>query len=64
MNENCLKRGRMREPKARLSFWIPQKFYDRLDADSKRYGITKTAMVQNMILDHYRMLDASLPGRQ
>ena len=51
--------SRKREPKVRLSVWIPQKFYDRLDADSKKYGITKTAMIHNMILDYYRAVDAS-----
>ena len=64
MYENRSNVSRKREPKARLSLWIPQKFYDRLDSESKRYGITKTAMVQNMILEHYRMIDASLPGGQ
>ena len=54
------KGGYVKRPKARLSLWVPQEFYDRLEADSNRYGITKTAMVQNMILDYYRSLDVSL----
>lgn len=54
------KGGYAKKPKARLSLWVPQEFYDRLEADSNRYGITKTAMVQNMILDYYRALDVSL----
>ena len=36
------KGGYVKKPKARLSLWALQEFYDRLEADSNRYGIIKT----------------------
>lgn len=41
----------------RLSLHIPTTLYDRLNSDSQNYGITKTAMVQAMIVNYYRTFD-------
>lgn len=44
---------------SRLSLHIPTTLYNRIDRDSKRYGITKTALIQTMIVNYYRAVDSS-----
>ncbi len=44
---------------SRLSLYIPTVLYNRIDSDSQRYGITKTALLQTMIVNYYRMADSS-----
>lgn len=43
---------------SRLSLHIPSTLYDRIDSDSRIYGITKTALVQGMIVNYYRLVDS------
>ena len=45
---------------SRLSLHIPTALYNRIDSDSRKYGITKTAIVQTMILNYYRSADSSV----
>lgn len=49
-----------REEKKRLSLWISTTLYNRLDSDSKRYGIPKTAIVQTAVANYYRSADAGM----
>ena len=42
---------RKRIEMSRLSLHVPTTLYDRIDTDSKRYGISKTALVQTMIVN-------------
>ena len=49
-----------REEKKRLSLWISTTLYNRLDSDSKRYGIPKTAIVQTAVTNYYRSADAHM----
>ena len=49
---------RNRPETSRLSLWIPTSLYNRLNMDSFKFGITKTAIVQTAILDYYRRADA------
>lgn len=42
---------------SRLSLHIPTALYSRIDNDSKQYGITKTALIQTMIVNYYRSID-------
>ena len=44
---------------SRLSLHIPTTLYSRIDRDSKKYGITKTALVQTMIVNYYRAVDSA-----
>ena len=41
-----------------LSIHIPTSLYNRIDQDSQRYGVTKTALVQTMIVNYYRSIDS------
>ena len=41
----------------RLSLWVPRVIYDRLEDDSRAYGITKTAIVQTALINYYRRVD-------
>lgn len=50
---------RKRIEMSRLSLHVPTTLYDRIDIDSKRYGISKTALVQTMIVNYYRSIDKS-----
>ena len=50
---------RKRIEMSRLSLHVPTTLYDRIDTDSKRYGISKTALVQTMIVNYYRSIDKS-----
>ena len=50
---------RKRIEMSRLSLHVPITLYDRIDTDSKRYGISKTALVQTMIVNYYRSIDKS-----
>lgn len=43
---------------SRLSLHIPTTLYERIDKDSKKYGITKTALIQTMIVNYYRSVDS------
>lgn len=43
---------------SRLSLHIPSVLYNRIDSDSKKYGITKTALIQAMIVNYYRSADS------
>lgn len=43
--------------KSRLCLYLPTTLYDRIDSDSKKYGITKTALIQTMIVNYYRSVD-------
>lgn len=47
-----------REEKKRLCLWIPLALYNRLDSDSRQYGIPKTAIVQTAVTNYYRSADA------
>ena len=47
----------MKSEKKRLSCFVPAVIYDRLDAESKTYGIPKTAIIQNALLAYYRDVD-------
>ena len=51
---------RKKVEKSRLSLHIPTALYNRIDSDSRKYGITKTAIVQTMILNYYRSVDSSV----
>ena len=44
---------------SRLSLHIPAVLYRRIDEDSRRYGVTKTALIQTMIVNYYRSVDSS-----
>lgn len=48
----------MKFEKKRLSCFIPAFIYDRLDLDSKTYGVPKTTIVQNALLAYYREVDS------
>lgn len=48
----------MKTEKKRLSLFVPAIIYDRLDTESKIYGIPKTAIVQNALLAYYREVDS------
>lgn len=48
---------------SRLSLHIPTVLYQRIDEDSKRYNITKTALIQTMIVNYYRSVDSSSFGK-
>lgn len=48
----------MKIEKKRLSLFVPAIIYWRLDAESKEYGIPKTAIVQNALLNYYRDIDS------
>lgn len=48
----------MKFEKKRLSCFIPAVVYDRLDFESKTYGVTKTMIVQNALLSYYRDIDS------
>lgn len=48
----------MKTEKKRLSLFVPAIVYDRLDTESKIYGISKTAIVQNALLAYYREVDS------
>lgn len=50
---------RKRIEMSRLSLHVPTTLYDRIDTDSKCYGISKTALVQTMIVNYYRSIDKS-----
>ncbi|HJA72254.1 MAG TPA: hypothetical protein IAA07_11895 [Candidatus Lachnoclostridium stercoravium] len=43
---------------SRLSLHIPTSLYNRIDQDSQKYGVTKTALVQTMIVNYYRSIDS------
>lgn len=45
---------------SRLSLHIPTVLYNRIDSDSSRYGITKTALIQAMIVNYYRSADSQM----
>lgn len=47
----------MKFEKKRLSCFIPAVVYDRLNAESKNYGIPKTAIAQNALPAYYRDTD-------
>lgn len=47
---------------SRLSIYIPSVLYNRIDSDSKQYGITKTALLQTMIVNYYRSIDTMPPA--
>lgn len=49
-----------KEEKKRVCLWVPISLYNRLDSDSLRYGIPKTAIVQTAITNYYRAVDASI----
>ncbi len=44
---------------SRLSLYVSTTLYNRIDSDSRNYGITKTALVQAMIVNYYRTADAA-----
>ena len=48
---------------SRLSLHIPTALYRRIDEDSRRYDITKTALIQTMIVNYYRSVDSSSFGK-
>ena len=48
----------MKIERKRLSLYVPAIIYDRLDTESKIYGIPKTAIVQNALLAYYREVDS------
>ncbi|MEY8338653.1 hypothetical protein AALB16_11650 [Lachnospiraceae bacterium 62-35] len=51
--------------KKRLSLFVPSIIYDRIDCESKIYGVTKTVIVQSMILSYYRDVDSKYrPSRK
>lgn len=45
---------------SRLSLHIPTTLYQRIHEDSIRYGITKTALIQTMIVNYYRNVDSKI----
>lgn len=47
------------ERKCRISLWIPTIVNDRLDADAKTYGITKTSIITTALIRYYSELDSS-----
>lgn len=46
--------------KKKMSLWVPSTLYERIDSESKKYGISKTTIVQNMMVSYYRCLDNSI----
>lgn len=54
----------MKLEKKRLSLFVPAIVYDRLDTESKVYGISKTAIVQNALLAYYRDIDSKHNNRE
>ncbi len=47
------------ERKCRISLWIPTLLNQRLDADAKIYGTTKTMIITNALIHYYSEIDAS-----
>ena len=43
--------------KKRISFWISITMNNRLEADSKIYGTTKSDIIRVALLDYYRKAD-------
>ena len=47
-----------KEDKTKLCLYISNVLNDRLDSDSIRYGITKTALITSMVVEYYRRTDS------
>lgn len=47
----------MKLEKKRMSLWVPLVLYNRIESDSRRYGVAKTFIVQTAITNYYRSLD-------
>ena len=43
---------------SRLSLYVPTVLYNRISLDSLKYGVTKTALIQAMIVNYYRSADS------
>ena len=44
----------MLNDKTRTNLTIPTPLYNLLNADSQKYGIAKSTIVANLLLNHYR----------
>lgn len=44
--------------KRRLNVIIPAKVYDRIDAESNEYGITKSSIISTALVEHYKRIDS------
>ena len=45
----------MLNDKTRTNLTIPTPLYNLLDADSQKYGIAKSTIVTNLLLNYYRV---------
>lgn len=50
----------VREEKKRFSLWLSATVYNRLDSDSKKYGVAKSTIVQTALVNYYRFVDSGL----
>lgn len=55
MKENFGRSGK----KVRVCLWIPIILDERLESDSRNYGVTKTSVITNALLRYYSDLDGS-----
>lgn len=46
------------EKKSRVSVWIPIALNERLDSDSKNYGVTKTSIITTALFQYYLGIDS------
>ena len=47
-------RGKFFMEKTRLNISIPTPLYNLLNADSQRFGISKSTIISNLLLNYYR----------
>ena len=52
----------MKIEKTRFHLYLPKSLYDRLEHDSRVYGIAKTTIVQNALVAYYRSIDSHKKG--
>lgn len=45
------------DDKIRFNYSMPAILYERLEADSKRFGIAKSNIVNTALVDYYRVRD-------
>lgn len=53
----------MKLDKTRFCIALPTPLYDRLESDSSRFGIPKSNIVVNLLVEYYRKCDALPDGK-
>ncbi len=48
--------------KHRVNFFLSEKLYSRLEAQSVFYGIPVSQLIQSVIMEHFRKIDAETNG--